>query len=157
MDYISPFITWLSQSDYIRNNPLFLNALSAKNNNIQIVTQQIATADCIEYVDGSVLKTIIFTVFDYKSISFNQLVATMLNSNENIDKLLQVGNIPDFVVQMNTEGNFPAFGDGIEVQSILPANLTPSTPTIDSSSSPSLAKYSIPIVCKFIDYTNAIR
>lgn len=152
MDFTTPFIQWLLQSPYFKKNKLFLNAVEAKDNNLQIVTQQISKNQDIEYIDGSVLHRVIFTVFDYKSIQFTQLVKTMLDKNENITDLLEVGNINEFVAQMEKEKNYPDFGDKYEVQKIYCEYLTPSSPSIDSSFSPALAKYSIPIICEVLEY-----
>lgn len=71
MNYVSPFVKWLLQSEYIKKNKLFLNAVEAQDSNIQIVTQQIARNEDKRYIDGSVLHKVRFTVFDFKSISFN--------------------------------------------------------------------------------------
>lgn len=149
-DYITPFIKWLLKSDYIKNNKLFLNAVEAKNNNIQIVTQQISKDEDKEYVDGSVLHRIHFTLFDYKSIQFHQLFNAMLEQNENVEKLLEVGNINDFISQKEKEGDYPDFGDSFEVQNIYCKYHTPSSPAIDGNLS--LAKYSIPVVCEVLEY-----
>ncbi len=148
MDYISPFIKWLLQSEYIKNNKLFLNAVEAQDSNIQIVSQQIARNEDKHYVDGSVLHKVRFTVFDFKSISFNQLFKTLLDSNENISDLLEVGNINEFIEQMEKDGNYPDFGKGYEVQTVYCEYSTPSTPAIDGNA---LAKYSIPIVCEVLE------
>ena len=148
MNYVSPFVKWLLQSEYIKKNKLFLNAVEAQDSNIQIVTQQIARNEDKRYIDGSVLHKVRFTVFDFKSISFNQLLKTMLDGNENISDLLEVGNINDFVSEMEENGNYPDFGENYEVQTVYCEYTTPSTPTIDNS----LAKYSIPIVCEVLEY-----
>lgn len=147
MDYTSPFVKWLLQSEYIKKNKLFLNAVQAQDSNIQIVTQQISRNEDKHFVDGSVLHKVRFTVFDFKSISFNQLVKNMLDSNENISDLLEVGNINDFISDMEESGNYPDFGKGYEVQSIYCEYSTPSTPTIDNN----LARYSIPVVCEVLE------
>ena len=149
MDYVTPFLKWLLNSDYIRGNKLFLNAVEAKDNNIQIVTQQITRSQDKEYVDGSVLHRIVFTVFDFKSISFNQLVKTMVENSENVVDLLEAGQIIDYVEQRNKEKDFPDFGKDFEVQRIYSEYGSPSTPSVDGTAQ--LAKYSIPIVCEVLD------
>lgn len=149
MDYVTPFLKWLLNSDYIRGNKLFLNAVEAKDNNIQIVTQQIMRSQDKEYVDGSVLHRIVFTVFDFKSISFNQLVKTMVENAENVVDLLEAGQIIDYVEQRNKEKDFPDFGKDFEVQRIYSEYGSPSTPSVDGTAQ--LAKYSIPIVCEVLD------
>lgn len=149
MDYVTPFLKWLLNSDYIRGNKLFLNAVEAKDNNIQIVTQQITRSQDKEYVDGSVLHRIVFTAFDFKSISFNQLVKTMVENAENVVDLLEAGQIIDYVEQKNKEKDFPDFGKDFEVQRIYSEYGSPSTPSVDGTAQ--LAKYSIPIVCEVLD------
>lgn len=149
MDYVTPFLKWLLNSDYIRGNKLFLNAVEAKDNNIQIVTQQITRSQDKEYVDGSVLHRIVFTIFDFKSISFNQLVKTMVENAENVVDLLEAGQIIDYVEQRNKEKDFPDFGKDFEVQRIYSEYESPSTPSVDGTAQ--LAKYSIPIVCEVLD------
>ena len=150
MDYVTPFIKWLLKSDYIKKNKLFFNAAKANNNNIQIVTQQISKDEDKEFVDGSVLHRILFTVFDYKSVQFNQLVKTKLEQDENLENLLAVGNINEFIAQMEKNGDYPVFGDKYEVQKIYSKYLTPSSPSFDTTLS--LAKYSIPIICEVLEY-----
>lgn len=151
MDYITPFLEWLLKSDYIKNNKLFLNAIEAADNNIQIVSQQISRSQDKRFCDGSVLHKVIFTVFDFKSISFNQLVKTMIDRNENVTDLLEAGQIIDYVKEQNKKGIYPDFGDGYEVQEIYTSYASPSTPSIDNA----LARYSIPIICEVMDYTES--
>lgn len=152
MDYITPLINWLSECDYVKSNKLFLNAIKAKNDSIQIVTQQIAKNQDVEYIDGSILHKVHLTIFDYKSISFNQLVKSMVDKNENIADLLETGSIIEFIESKNQKQEFPNFGDRFDVQKIYCAYNSPSTPSIDGSISPALAKYSIPIICEVIEY-----
>lgn len=149
MDFITPFIEWLITCPTIAQNRLFLNAVEAKDNAIQVVSEQINTNEDRNFVDGSVLHRIVFTIFDYKSISFNMLVKTMLENNENIEDLLEVSAINDWIVKQRYERNFPQF-DGWEVQDIYPVYRTPSTPAIETDNL--LAKYSIPIVCEVLGY-----
>lgn len=148
MDFITPFIEWLLKSEYIKNSKVFLNAVEAADNNIQIATQQVQKTR--EYIDGSALYQIIITVFDYKSVSFFPLLKTMLENNENIVDLQTVQAINDYVLEQAKQGNYPEFGDNIEVQSIYPQYITPSAPAIDNA----LAKYSVPIVCEVLIYEN---
>ena len=157
MNFVAPFINFLLECEYISKNKLFLNAISGDINAIQIVTSEIDRKQDKEFVDGSVLHKVLFTVFDYKSISFNQLVRTMLENNENINDLEDTQNIVDFIVEQEKQRNYPDFGSDYEVEKIEPTYLTPTTPSIDSTGQNPLAKYSIPIVCHVMDYTGAIR
>ena len=155
MDFTTPFINWLLKSDYIKNNKLFLNAVEAQDNNVQIVTQQVAETQITKYVDGSKSYPITFNINNYKSISYDQLVKSMVAGNENVSDILDVAQIIDFVEGMNSKGDYPNFGDDITVEKIYCQYNTPSTPVIDSSQSPALARFTIPIVCEVFEDAKA--
>lgn len=146
MDFITPFIEWLLQSKYIKQNKLFLNAIEAQDGNVQIVTQQIAENQITNYIDGSKSYPITFSINNYKSISYNQIVKSMIEGNENITDLLDVSKIVEFVNDMNKKGNYPIFADNITVEKAYCQYKTPNTPAVDGSLSPALAKFTIPIV-----------
>lgn len=155
MDFITPFIEWLLKSDYIKSNKLFLNAVEAQDNNIQIVTQQIPENQVQKYINGAKAYPIIFYINNYKSVSYNQLVKSMIGGNENVTDLLDVQEIINFVSEMNKKQIFPAFGESVSVERIYCQNTTPSTPAIDGSASPALAKFTIPIVCEVFEDAEA--
>ena len=111
-----------------------------------MVTQQIAENQVVKYVDGSKTYPITFSINTYKSISYNQVVKTMISGNENITDLLDVSKIIEFVKEMESKGKYPTFADNITVEKVYCQYNTPNTPAIDSSLSPALAKFSIPIV-----------
>lgn len=146
MDFITPFIKWLLQSDYIKQNKIFLNAVEAQDENKQIVTQQIAENQITNYVDGSKSYPITFTINDYKSIAYSQLVKSMVEGNENVADILDTQKIIEFVNDMEKNGNYPMFADNITVEKVYCQYKTPNTPAIDSSQFPALAKFTIPIV-----------
>lgn len=146
MDFITPFIEWLLQSEYVKQNKVFLNAIQAQDNNLQVVTQQIADNQVTKYVDGSKSYPITFSINNYKSISYNQVVKTMISGNENLNDILDVVQIIEFVKEMERKGNYPIFADNITVEKVYCQYKTPNTPAIDGSLSPALAKFTIPIV-----------
>lgn len=154
MDYITPFIKWLLQSEYVKNNKIFLNAMEAQDNNVQIVTQQIAENQVEHYVDGSKSYPITFSINNFKSVSYNQLVKTMLEGNENVTDILDVSKIIEFVNEMESKDNYPVFADNIIVEKVYCQYNTPSTPAIDSGLSPGLAKFTIPIVFEVFEDAN---
>ena len=91
MDFITPFTEYILQCDSVKNNKLFINAvIKAQDGVKQLVTSQIDRTQDKEYVDGSVLHKVIFTVFDFKSISFNAIVKSMLKKNKNNERLHEV-------------------------------------------------------------------
>ena len=156
MDFITPFAKFIMQCESVKNNKLFLNFVEKQKDGIkQIVTSQIDRAQDKEYVDGSVLHKVIFTVFDFKSIGFNALI-TDLSKNENIETLLEVQDFIDWLAEQERLKNYPDFGADYKVEKLETSYLSPSTPAFDSNA-PDIAKYSIPIVCWLWDYTEAIR
>ena len=146
MDFITPFIKWLLQSDYIKQNKVFLNAIEAQDNNVQIVTQQISKNQITNFVDGSKSYPITFSINNYKSISYSQIVKNMVEGNENLADLLDAAKVIEFVGEMEKQGNYPLFDDNITVEKVYCQYNIPNTPAIDSSISPALAKFTIPIV-----------
>lgn len=146
MDFITPFIEWLLKSNYIKNNKVFLNAVEAQDNNVQIVTQQIAENQVTKYIDGSKTYPITFSINNFKTISYNQIVKSMVSGNENISDWLDVSKVIEFVNEMEDKKQYPIFPNGITVEKVYCQYNTPNTPAIDSSSSPALAKFTIPIV-----------
>lgn len=148
MDFVTPFINWLLKCDYIKNNKLFLNAVEADDNNVQVVTQQIPENQVIKYIDGSKKYPITFNINQYKSISYNQIVKSMVGANENISDLIDVSKIIEFVKDMESKRDYPIFSENIVVEKIYCQYNTPSTPTIDSSYSPALARFTLPVICE---------
>lgn len=151
MDFITPFIEWLLQSDYIKQNKIFLNAIEAQDNNVQIVTQQISENQIKTYVDGSKTYPLTFSINNYKSISYNQLVKNMVSGNENVSDVLDTQKIIEFVNNMENKKNYPQFSDNITVEKVYCQYKTPNTPAIDSSLSPALAKFTLPIVFEVLE------
>ena len=151
IDLVSPFIKWLLQSDYIKSNRLFLNAISAQDGSVQIITQQIPDNQVKRFIDGSKAYPITFSINSFKTVSYDQLIKTMVEGSENIEGLLDVQKIVEFVKTMDADGNYPAFADNITVERIYCQYNTPSTPTVDSSYSPALAKFTMPIVCEVFE------
>lgn len=151
MDFVSPFLKWLLQSDYVKNHKLFLNTSSAQENNIQIITQQLPENQIKKFVNGSKSYPITFSINIFKTTSFNHLVKTMVEGNENVEDILNVQKIIEFVKEMDAKGNYPTFADNITVEKIYCQYNTPSTPAVDNSLNPALAKFTIPIVCEVFE------
>ena len=97
MDFITPFIEWLLRSNYIKQNKIFLNAVEAQDDNVQIVTQQISENQITKYVDGSKSYPLTFSINVYKSVSYDQIIKTMISGNENISDILDTQKIIEFV------------------------------------------------------------
>lgn len=146
MDLITPFINWLLKSDYIKNNKLFLNAIRAQDDNLQIITHQVAENQVKRFVDGSKAYPVTFSIVAFKTASYNPLVKTKLGADENLSDILDVSKIIEFVKEMDEQGNYPVFDDNITVERAYCHYNTPPTPAIDSGLNPVLAKFVIPVV-----------
>lgn len=152
MDYITPFLEWILNCDFFANNKIFLNQAQAESQNLQIVTNQIYHNEIQHFADGGVLKRIRYTINCYLAINDNQLVKTDIENNENIDSLNALNEIISYVKEQENEQNYPDFGEDIEVQTIYTEYESPSTPMIDTESEPTLALFTIPVICEVLCY-----
>ena len=75
MDKNKSVIDFLLQCPQIKDNPLFFNFAEAQDNNKQFVTAANSKSISKEYIDGSVLKQYTFTIIDYRSVSYQAIVA----------------------------------------------------------------------------------
>ena len=109
MDLITPFIKWLLKSDYIRKNKLFLNAIKAQDGNVQIIAQQVSENQIRRFVDGSKAYPITFSIVHFKSASYNPLVKTKPEADENLVDVIDVHKIIEFVNDMEIAGTILLF------------------------------------------------
>lgn len=155
MDKNAAIVDYLMNCPVIKNNPVFFNFANIASNNKQLVTM--ATDKAVErpYIDGSVLKRYTFTIIDYRSIVYQALTGST-SQNENIEKMLDVQSIIDWIEEQNDLRNFPDFGDTCEIDEILALTDTPNLNGVDSSKSPSIAKYSVAIRVQYLDKSKMI-
>ena len=149
-------IDFLMQMDYIKDNSLFFNFINASNDNKQLVAMSDDKALDRTYIDGSVLKRFTFTLIDYKSITYNPLVNLTGYSNENVDDLLDVQSIIDWITEQNDLHNYPNFGSDCEIQSMEALSNQPNLNGVDTSLTPALAKYSVSIRIEYIDTSKTL-
>lgn len=156
MDKNQAIISYLSSCPVIANNPLFFNFAKAEDNNKQLV--QVATDKKVErpYIDGSVLKRFTFTLIDYRSVIYQAVVKQAGYPNENMEELLDVQSIIDWIEEQNDRGNFPDFGEDCIVDEIKALTDTPRLNGVDTSASPALAKYSVSIQILYLDTSKRI-
>lgn len=69
----------------------------------------------------------------------------MLAGNENVEELLDVQKICDYIDESELNGVYPDYGNNITVELIEAVYKSPSTPAIDTNGQNPLAKYQIPI------------
>ena len=156
VDKNQAIIDFLSNCPSLKDNAMFFNFIKAKDNNKQIAT--IATDKTLDtpYIDGSVLKRYEFTFIDYKSATYNPLVMAYTQGNENVDDMLDVQSIMDWVTEQADSINYPNFGDKCEIDDMNVLTNMPNINGIDTSTSMPLAKYSFTIRIEYIDNTKRI-
>lgn len=156
MDKNKAVITYLTACPAIAKNPLFFNFAEAQDNNKQFVT--VASDRAVErpYIDGSVLKRYTFTIIDYRSIAYQAIVMKAGYPNENVQEMLDVQSLIDWIEEQNNNLNFPDFGDDCVVEEIIALTDSPRLSGVDTQSTPSLAKYSVAIQIQYLDKSKMI-
>lgn len=157
INFTQKFIEFMLECPDIKNGRLSVDAAQAADGNTQLCTTSSDRSLDIECVDGSIERQIVFTLFDYRSVEFLQIAASMIERDGNIENIIDVQSVIDWVTAQNKNRHFPDFGSDYEVTKIESVYFVPSAPTIDKGEiSPNIAKYSIPIRVYFTDYSEAI-
>lgn len=155
-------VDYLLQCTYIKNNPLFFNFGNAKDGTSQLIISSNDVAQDNAFVDGSVLRRYTCNLLVYKSISYNPIVTANVTTtvnpypNENIEELVDVQEILDWVTAQNRAQQFPDFGVDCKVDSIEALTTNPTMSGVNSSITPALATYNISIRVTYLDMTDTI-
>ena len=144
-------LDFLLQCPQIQANPLFFNFLNAKDNNKQMLTVANDVSTNTPFVDGSVQKRYTFTIVDFKSLVYQAIPKVEGLSNENVDDMLQVQQLLDWVNEQAELRNFPDFGDNCHIDEMKTLSNYPVLNGVDTSVTPALAKYSMSIQIDYID------
>lgn len=156
VDKAQAVIDYLNNCPQISSNPLFFNFSEAKDNNKQLVVVPVDRVINKPYIDGSVLKRYTFTIYDYRSITYQALVNVPGYQNENVEELMDVQGIIEWIDEQNDAQNFPNFGDDCIIDSINVSTNVPSLNGVDTSLTPSLAKYAITIMIDYLDISKCL-
>lgn len=149
-------IDYMLQCPQINENALYFNFGEAKDNNKQIITQGNDKAMNKPYIDGSVLKRYTFTLFDFRSIAALAVPKGFAYTSENVEEILDVQSIIDWIAEQEKLRNYPNFGEDCVIEEIKAITDNPNLNGIDTSVSPALARYSISIQIQYLDTTNQI-
>lgn len=149
-------IDFLIQCPAIAANPLFFNFLNAKDNNKQIITQSNERSLNRTYVDGSVLKRYTFTIIDFRSVTYQPLTKEAGYPNENVEEMLDVQGILDWVNEQAELENYPDFGTDCMIDKMETTSDTPNLNGVDTQIAPALAKYSISIQIDYLDKSKMV-
>lgn len=156
MDKNQAIIDYLIECPNVQANPLFFNFGKQSDNNHQIVTKGDDTILNKPYIDGSVMKKYTFTMFIYKSVSYNPVVKIAGYTDENVSDLNDVQALLDWVTEQNDLKHFPNFGNMCIIDSIETTTNSPVLNGVDDSVQPPLAQYSIGIRITYLDQTKMI-
>lgn len=150
-------IDFLQTMDYIKDNPLYFNFINAEDNKKQLVTLADDVILNAPFIDGSVEKRFTFTLIDYKSVNYNPLVVGVQDySDENVDDMIDVQSIIDWVEDQAELRNFPNFGEDCIIDSMEALSNQPNLNGVDTSVTPALARYSISIRITYLDISKRI-
>lgn len=144
-------INFLLSCPQIRDNPLFFNAINAKDNDKQIITQSTDASLNKTFVDGSEMKRYTFSIIDFRSVIYQPLPKVEGYTSENVEEMFDVQGIMNWVNEQADAGNYPDFGEKCEIDSMKTTSETPNLNGIDTSVTPALAKYSMSIQIDYID------
>lgn len=149
-------IDFLLNCPQIAYNPVFFNAINAKDNDKQIITQANDVSLNSKYIDGSVLKRYIFTLIDFRSVIYQPLPKVEGYVNENVEEMLDVQSIMDWVNEQADLQNYPNFGEDCIIDSMSTTSDNPNLNGIDTNVTPALAKYSMSIQIDYLDTSKAV-
>lgn len=149
-------IDFLLNCPQIRDNPLFFNVINAADNDKQIITQSNDVNINKNFIDGSVMKRFTFTIIDFRSVIYQPLPKVGGYVSENVEEMLDVQGIIDWVNTQADEQNYPDFGDDCQIDSMKTTSENPNLNGIDTSVSPALAKYSMTIQIDYLDTSKVI-
>lgn len=142
-------IDFLLTCPAIRDSYLFFNFTQADDNNKQILTLANEKALHKQYIDGTVNKQYTFTLIDFKAVTPKPIVEGRVD--ENVDDMVQVQEIIDWVTEQADLGNYPDFGTTCVIEDMRALTDNPNLNGIDSNIAPALAKYSVSIQIDYLD------
>lgn len=149
-------IDFLITCPAIKNNPLYFNFLNARDGNKQFITSANDKLMNRSFIDGSVMKRFTFTLIDYKSIAYQAVVKEAGYVNENVEEMLDVQSVMDWIEEQADNRNYPDFGTDCEIDDMRTLTDNPNLNGVDTSVTPALAKYSMSIQIDYLDKSKAI-
>lgn len=156
MDKNQAIIDFLIQCPQIHDNPLYFNFSEAEDNNKQIVTVGNDKKLNKTFIDGSELKRYTFTIIDYRSVAYQAIVKQAGFPSENVDEMMDIQSIMDWVTEQNDNMNYPNFGDDCMIDDMRVVTDNPNLNGIDTSVKPAIAKYSFSIQIDYLDKSKMI-
>lgn len=147
-------IDFLLTCPSIQNSYLYFNFTKAEDDNKQILTLANEKNLNKQFIDGSVLKRYTFSIIDFKSMTPKPVVEG--KTDENVDDMLQVQEIIDWVTEQADLHNYPDFGITCEIDDMRALSENPNLNGVDSNVAPALAKYSVSIQIDYLDISKKL-
>lgn len=139
----------------IQANPLFVNFINAKDNNIQFLTSSNDKTVNKPFIDGSVMKRYTFSLVITKSITEMAIVKDEI-ANENIEDMANIQELMDWINAQGDNRIYPDFGEECVIEEMHTTAENPSLDGINTEVTPALALYSMEIRIDYIDYSKVI-
>lgn len=155
-DKFQAVVNFLLDCPTINASPLFFNFLKAQDENKQIVIQSNDKVLNKRFIDGSVQKRFIFTINDFRSVTYQAVPKVVGYTSENVEELVDVQGIMDWVNEQADLGNYPNFGTDCIIDKMETTSENPNLAGIDTNVTPALAKYSMSIQIDYIDTSKRI-
>ena len=155
MDKSKAVLTFITNYSGIETSPIFINFINAKDNDVQIVTDDNDKSLSRRFIDGSVMKQYTFSIIVTKSIT-DLAIAKDGIVGENIDDLADMQAFMDWVNEQGENHNYPDFGNDCVIEEMHTTAENPSLDGINTEVSPALALYSMEIRIDYIDYSKVI-
>ena len=148
-------INFIATYPGIETSPIFVNFLTANDDDVQFLTDSNETALNKTFVDGSVMKRYTFTIVITKSIT-DLAIAKDILDNENIGDMADIQTFMDWINEQGDNNNYPIFGDTCVIEEMHTTSENPSLDGINTDVTPALAMYSMEIRIDYIDYSKVI-
>lgn len=155
MDKNKATINFIATYPGIETSPIFVNFINAKDNDVQILTDDNDKSINRKFVDGSVMKQYTFSIVITKSIT-SMAIAKDGIIGENIDDLADMQAFMDWVNEQGENQIYPDFGEQCVIEEMHTTAENPSIDGINTEVSPALALYSMEIRIDYIDYSKVL-
>ncbi len=155
IDKNKSILDFIAQYDGISSNPIFVNFINAKDDDVQFLTSSNDVSINRAFVDGSIMKRYTFSIVITKSIT-DLAIAKDLMLNENIDDLANIQAFMDWINKQGENHIYPDFGEHCVIEEMHTTSENPSLDGINTEVSPALALYSMEIEIDYIDYSKVI-
>ena len=139
MNIYESLTQWLTNNYSDINDWVYFNAEKHEDGNTSVMSSESSTIE--EYIDGSKLITLPFTISMIKRYDFEQ-------SDTNLISMSEAQNFIDWMQQQDLISNYPQLGDNCIVEEIA---VSDTVPTVWVNQADNLAKYQVNCTIKYLE------